>query len=65
MCSAATRARTFYSPVNFYNQSLLLWIFFLCRKIMIWELERAAFITLQLKLKMSQLVPALAEEVTN
>lgn len=32
---------------------------------MIWELERAAFITLQLKLKMSQLVPALAEEVTN
>lgn len=62
MCSAATRARTFYFPVNFYNQSLLLWIFFLCRKIM---LERAAFITLQLKLKMSQLVPALAEEVTN
>lgn len=62
VCSAAARAPTFYSPVNSYSQSLLLWIFFLCRKIIamgtVWT---ALYCTLQLK--MCQLVLAVAEEV--
>lgn len=34
VCSAAARALTSFPPpcVNLYNQSLLLWVFFLCRK---------------------------------